>query len=304
MARPTVFISYRRDDAAGYARALHEALVQDLGPGRVFMDVADIGAGESFARVIDAALAEASVLLVLIGPRWRGERPGGGPARLDEPGDFVHLEVACGLAQAQTRGLRVIPVLLDGQPMPGAAQLPPALAGLAQRHALPLSHARYEADLAALRQAVLGPAPASRRRAGWALLALPVVAAAGAGAWWATRAAPRPPINGEWQADVTYDWPGARHTERLRFSGEGTALQGQASFLRVPRAIADGRIEADGRVTFSTRTQEVSGERTRELSHRFSGRLVGDVLQLTLQIEGSEQPHAPVRVEARRVPGG
>ena len=41
-----VFLSYRRDDSAGYARGLHDRLKARF-PGRVFMDVSEISPGTS-----------------------------------------------------------------------------------------------------------------------------------------------------------------------------------------------------------------------------------------------------------------
>lgn len=74
MPSPRIFLSYRRDDAAGYARALCDGLAQRFGADSVFIDVDDIGAGQPFGTVIQQAMAESKVLLVLIGKRWRGER--------------------------------------------------------------------------------------------------------------------------------------------------------------------------------------------------------------------------------------
>ena len=51
-----VFISYRRDDAAGYAGRLEEALERRLGHGSVFRDVLDIEPGEDFVKAIRARL--------------------------------------------------------------------------------------------------------------------------------------------------------------------------------------------------------------------------------------------------------
>jgi hypothetical protein len=81
-----VFISYRRDDAAGYAGRLEEALEKRLGHGSVFRDVLDIPPGEDFVAAIRARLAGAQAVLVLIGPRWAGgEAPG--PRRIGDGED-------------------------------------------------------------------------------------------------------------------------------------------------------------------------------------------------------------------------
>ena len=92
-----VFISYRRDDTAGYARAICDELATHFGADRVFIDVDDIQPGQRFAQVIQHEVGAATVLLVLIGRRWRGERDGA-PPRIEDATDFVRREVAAGLA--------------------------------------------------------------------------------------------------------------------------------------------------------------------------------------------------------------
>lgn len=76
MPAAQVFISYRRDDSAGYARAIAAELAQHYGAGRVFMDVDDIAAGQGFAEAIQRAVGESSVLLVLIDRRLVARKTG------------------------------------------------------------------------------------------------------------------------------------------------------------------------------------------------------------------------------------
>lgn len=302
MHSPQIFISYRRDDAAGYARAIAEELAGRFDAARVFMDVDDIGAGQGFAEVIRHAVAESGVLLALIGRRWRGEREAA-PSRLFDADDFVRLELAAALQQ----GLRVIPVLLDGVPMPAAAELPEDIRALAGLQALELGNARFADDIARLARALdLHPRPrqAPGRRLAWPRVALAAAAAAvlaGAGfAWWATREPVRPAVNGEWRAVVRYDWPNARHDERFRFGGEAGELHGSASFLGLPRGLLEGRVDGDG-LRFVVRTSEMDGA---ELVHRYRGRLAGDEIRFVMQTEGGTAPHEPVSFVARRYIGG
>lgn len=42
---------------------------------------------------------------------------------------------------------------------------------------------------------------------------------------------PRPDINGEWKAEVTYDWQNAKYSETFTFGGDGEEVYGTASFL-------------------------------------------------------------------------
>jgi hypothetical protein len=146
-----VFLSYRRDDSAGYARAIYDALAAQFGDDRVFIDVDDIGAGQAFDEVIAQAVGQSEVLLVLIGKRWLGhadashpaDGAGGAPSRLHQPNDFVRREVESAFA----KGMRVVPLLLDGATMPSAAQLPASLQLLATRNALAIDNNRFASDL-------------------------------------------------------------------------------------------------------------------------------------------------------------
>ena len=328
MQQPQIFISYRRDDAAGYARAINDELVRCFGAERVFIDVDDINAGQPFSEIIQRSVGDSAVLLALIGKRWRGEREGAMP-RIFDAGDFVRQEVAAGLA----KGLRVIPVLLDGVAMPDPAQLPPDLGALAGRNALELDNTRFAADMAHLVHEVRGAigeeaapptttsAPSRTRR--WIAAAVVVVAAAMVALWQLQRSpapapaplsparvesapvpAARAQVNGDWQADVTYDWNNARFSERFRFAGEADALHGSASFLGVARGVLEGRVDGAG-VVFVTRTSETSGsgDSATAVVHRYRGRLAGDELRFVMQTEGGSSAHVPIEFVARRVAG-
>lgn len=139
----SVFISYRRDDSAGEAGRLADALEARFGKERVFRDVEDIPAGEDFARAIDRALAKADTLLVVIGREWLGVRNAAGQRRLEDAQDFVRLEVESALAHE----LRVLPVLVRGTPMPAADELPDSLRPLARIQAHELSDSRWDYDV-------------------------------------------------------------------------------------------------------------------------------------------------------------
>jgi len=141
MPRSRVFISYRRDDAAGFSHAIHDRLADHLGRGQVFMDVHGIAPGADFVQRLQGVVQDCDVLVALIGRRWAGERAGGG-ARLHDPDDWVRIEIATALQ----RGIRVIPVLLDGAKMPDAADLPADLRPLLRLNALDVRATRLDAD--------------------------------------------------------------------------------------------------------------------------------------------------------------
>jgi outer membrane protein assembly factor BamB len=129
---PGIFISYRRDDSAGYAGRLYDALASEFGKRRVFMDVNAIQPGEDFVQLIQERVAACDYLIAVIGRNWLKSVDDKGLPRLQNPEDFVRLEIAHALA----RGILVIPVLVGGAPMPPAAALPGDLKALSTRNAL------------------------------------------------------------------------------------------------------------------------------------------------------------------------
>jgi hypothetical protein len=145
MAR-AIFISYRRDDSEGEAGRLYDDLVRVFGDASVFMDVAGIEPGTDFRTAIDSNVGSCGVLLAVIGPIWTKVTNVSGIRRLDDPDDFVRLEIASALA----RGVPVIPVLVHDAKMPHPAELPDNLKDLAFRNNVELTHARWNSDVTTL----------------------------------------------------------------------------------------------------------------------------------------------------------
>jgi hypothetical protein len=135
-----MFISYRRDDSAGHVGRLYDTLSKRYGTQQIFVDIDHIGPGEDFVRALDDAVAKSMVMLVVIGKRWVIDESG--YSRLKNPNDFVRLEVVAALQ----RGLRVIPVLVQGAPMPSTRDLPRDLHDLTTRNAFELSDLRWHED--------------------------------------------------------------------------------------------------------------------------------------------------------------
>jgi hypothetical protein len=141
-----IFVSYRREDSAYPAGWLCERLTEHFGQGQVFKDVDSIELGEDFVEAISRAVASCDVLLAVIGADWLDVTDAEGRRRLDDPEDFVRVEIEAGLR----RDVRVIPILVDGARMPRAAELPPSLSPLVRRHALELSPNRFDYDTSRL----------------------------------------------------------------------------------------------------------------------------------------------------------
>jgi TIR domain len=135
-----VFVNYRRADAAAHANLLYDWIRERYGEDRVFKDVDSIEPGMDFEEAIERAVASSAVMLVVIGNEWLVESSG--RRRLEEPYDYVRLEVGAALQ----RNIRVIPVLVEGAAMPEAEELPEALAALPRRQAFELSDMRSRAD--------------------------------------------------------------------------------------------------------------------------------------------------------------
>ena len=138
-----IFISYRRGDDAAAAGRLYDRLERTFESQRLFMDVDDIPPGEDFVAVLEAQVAACDVLLALIGRGWLTVTDKTGHHRLDNPDDFVRIEIASGLAQ----GKRVIPVLVgDDVTMPGPKDLPKELMPLTHRQAVRIAQDRFRDD--------------------------------------------------------------------------------------------------------------------------------------------------------------
>ena len=138
-----VFLSYRREEAAGHAGRLADHLLDRFGQGSVFMDVESIEAGADFTAEIEHAIAGSDAVLVVIGPGWLGAEASSGTRRLDDPADFVRREIEAALSSE----VRVIPVLVGGAHMPAGAELPETIAPLAHRNAVELQDRRWREDV-------------------------------------------------------------------------------------------------------------------------------------------------------------
>ncbi len=127
-----IFISYRRDDSASAAGRIDDRLAQKYGRDSVFKDVDSIPLGVDFRTVIRGAVGRCQVLLAVIGRDWLRITDASGGRRLDDPADFVRLEIEAALQ----RDIPVIPVLVGGAAMPLEDQLPPPLQALVFRNGI------------------------------------------------------------------------------------------------------------------------------------------------------------------------
>ena len=145
----SIFISYRRADAPGHAGRLFDRLVDRFGQASVFKDLDSMEPGADFVEVIEETVARCDALIAVIGRDWLAAEQGGA-RRLDDPDDWVRLEIA----NALRRRIRVVPVLVAGASMPSAADLPEDVQALARRHAVELSETAWGAQVDQLMDAL------------------------------------------------------------------------------------------------------------------------------------------------------
>jgi ABC-type branched-subunit amino acid transport system substrate-binding protein len=141
-----IFMSYRREDTDYPAAWLYDLLVEHFGTNEVFRDIDSIEPGDDFAEAISNAVGSCDVLLALIGDRWLTVTDEDKHRRVDNPNDYVRLEIEAALA----RNVRVIPILVDGVRMPRADELPASLAKLARRQALELPPRGFNTEIGRL----------------------------------------------------------------------------------------------------------------------------------------------------------
>jgi hypothetical protein len=153
-----IFLSYRREDSAGYAGRLCESLERRLGKGLVFRDIDTIRAGEDFVDAIHRRLQTCQAMVVLIGREWLDAADVSRHRRLDQENDYLRLEIATALARPD---VLVVPVLVEGMTMLRAEDLPDTIRALARRQAVSLRDETWDADVDRLVVAVTGSSPSA-----------------------------------------------------------------------------------------------------------------------------------------------
>ncbi len=157
----SIFISYRRSDSIAETGRIYDRLTSEFGRDHVYKDVDSIPLGFDFAEELDKAVGQCQVLLVIIGKTWVSVTEADGTKRLDNPDDFVRIEVESALK----RNIPVIPVLLEGARMPKRSQLPESLHKLARRNGTQVGYdPRFHADMSRLVKALKGLLETSPRQ--------------------------------------------------------------------------------------------------------------------------------------------
>jgi len=272
-----IFISYRREDGAAFAGRLFDRLSDQFGAERVFMDVDDIEPGRDFVEAIEQAVAESSVLLVVIGKSWL--RP-----KADEE-DFVQREILAALGH----GIKVIPILIAGASMPEAVDLPKELAPFTRKNAIVMRDSHFHDDVAALLGILERELPRRRGGArGWAWT-VPLVAAlliVLGGIYW-YRAAGFDPASlaGDWRAEVVTS-QGYRYDIDFHFVVFDGLLSGTVRYPTGLALIGEARLDGS-RIAFQS--EHVPQFETEKALIRFHGRRSKDGLRLLMQTDQGQE---------------
>jgi hypothetical protein len=143
----SIFLNYRRKQAEWPTLRLRDRLVEAFGAGRVFTDIDNIQPGQDFTKVLEAAVGSCRVLLAVIGQDWVNAVDEGNRRRLEDPSDWVRVEIESALRRPK---VLVIPVLLDGARMPRVEQLPGELAQLSMRQAFEVTAGGFDTQVGTL----------------------------------------------------------------------------------------------------------------------------------------------------------
>lgn len=145
MSALRIFVSYRRGDS-GHAGRLYDALTSRFGPDNIFMDIDTLDPGVDFAEVINREVTSCDVVIALIGRGWVNATDAKGQRRLEDPDDFVRLELESALA----RDIVLIPACVQGAGIPSPQELPASLAPLARRQGIELRDVGWHDDVGRL----------------------------------------------------------------------------------------------------------------------------------------------------------
>lgn len=139
-----IFISYRRGDSADFTVALYNELCKLFGEEKIFKDINSIPLGLNFASVLEKALDESSVVLLVIGPGYISDHG----HRLFQETDWVRQEVVMAL----DRDMRVVPILVNGAPLPKQNELPETMQPVINRQAATIDNVSFREDVRRLAQ--------------------------------------------------------------------------------------------------------------------------------------------------------
>lgn len=277
------------------AARMRDRLAGVFGAAHVFMDVDNLLAGQRFDKELEKALVQTDVFLAVIGPRWIdlfNQRRASGER------DYVHEEISGALK----RGIMVVPILIEGTPLPRADALPEDIRELVlhQKHAI--GHEQFGRDVAGLADAIR----LVRKSAG-STFSLPSVRAASLG-WMTTGAVGA--VSATWvlayYSGVPVPWPWSPPGQNAASRASGTeALQKQLANLN---AEVGREQEARGRAEVEAKRQaDLASMARRDLEGRQKAeaevaakRKVEEDRQARAATEAERQRLAAIKIEEDR----
>ncbi len=147
----SIFISYRRSDSENITGRIYDRLVEHYGEAAVFKDFESISLGVDFRNALTAALQECRVVLAVIGQEWEAAEDEEGQRRLQNPTDYVRMELETTL----DRQLPLIPLMVRGASMPSPEDLPGNLGDVVYRNGMDIRpHMDFANDMQRLIAAI------------------------------------------------------------------------------------------------------------------------------------------------------
>jgi len=272
-----IFISYRREDGAAFAGRLFDRLSDRFGGERVFMDVDDIEPGRDFVEAIEEAVAESSVLLVVIGKSWLRRE-------IDDE-DFVHREILAALRH----GIKVIPILTAGASMPEAAALPEDLAPFTRKNAIILRDSHFHDDVAVLLGILERELPryrGAKRSWAWvASLAVALLLVLGGIYWYRAAGFDPASLAGDWRGEVVTS-QGYRYNIDFHFVVFDGTLTGTVRYPTGLAVIGEARVDGSGLAFQSEHVPQFESEKA---IIRFHGRRSKDGLRLLMRTDQGQE---------------
>ena len=137
-----IFINYRRGDSSAYAGRIYDNLKDDFD---VFFDIDGINIGNQFKSKIEKEIKSSTIILALLDKDCIKEFD-----KRKGRDDFVLFE----LEYAHENSITVIPLLINGYPMPTKESLPKSLSFLPSLHAFDVRHEKFSDDIESLKREI------------------------------------------------------------------------------------------------------------------------------------------------------
>jgi hypothetical protein len=148
-----IFISYRRMDSIETSNSIQRELSAIFGEENVFTDFQRIPAGSDYYQEIEREIGKCDTVLVLIGPNWLNAREKDRRRRLESKDDMVRMEILAAI----NRQVAIVPVLIDGTPIPLESELPDELRPLCKRQAVNFRHTDFRHSIESIVRLVRRP---------------------------------------------------------------------------------------------------------------------------------------------------